>query len=248
VRALQHHPQNKESSAPSGDALPAGSTSVEIDSVAVAINEICRSATLDLAYRVGAVILDRLYGGNPEVWARDGTRRPSYRQLSARGDLLLSPSALCRAVSVYALCRRFDGRARWRNLSASHFQEAVPLQPLQQEALLDMANRERWTVTELRAEVARLRSVRPRQPAARLVRLINRFTAALAAASRSATFPSADSKQLTDAIDALRHRLARLNEAVRSSSSAEANLDVAPMSHSSSPPASGSIVVARRVV
>jgi hypothetical protein len=110
--------------------------------------------------------MDELYDGQVDQWCRDGTRRLSYRRLAARGDLVLSPSALCRAVAVHALCERLGGREAWRHLTASHVQEVLPLEGPQQERLLRAADSERWTVSRLRAEVVKSRpkGARSRRP------------------------------------------------------------------------------------
>src|SRR5262249_42992190 len=128
-----------------------------LDRVARQVNEICRCATFDLSLRIGAVIINELYDGSIELWEKEGSRRPMYRKLAARGDLLLSPSGLCRAVAVHALCERLGGRARWRHLSTSHLQEILPLDRPQQERLIQIAEAERWTVAQLRSEVLRRR-------------------------------------------------------------------------------------------
>src|SRR3954468_4903844 len=89
-----------------------------LDALASQLNDICRTATLNLSYRVGEFIIRHLYAGSFQQWGEEGTHRPSYRQLAARGDLLLSPSALCKSVAVYALSERLGGRQAWKHLSA----------------------------------------------------------------------------------------------------------------------------------
>jgi hypothetical protein len=138
----------------------------KLDGLARRINALYRKATLEVACAIGRLVLDELYDGSVELWCRDGTRRSSYRRLAARGDLLLSPSALCRAVAVHALCERLGGRAAWAHLTASHLQEVLALEEVQQERLLRAADTGQWTVSRLRAEVVKNRpkgrSRRPR--------------------------------------------------------------------------------------
>ena len=130
----------------------------KLDDIARRINEAARGAARDLAYAVGELVIRELYQGSLAEWSRHGTRHNSYRLLAARSDLLLSPSALCRAVGVYALCERFGGRASWPSLSVSHLQEVLALHLPEQERLLGVAEVERWTVSRLRAEIAKKRS------------------------------------------------------------------------------------------
>jgi hypothetical protein len=132
-----------------------------LDRLAEELNSVCRTATLDLSFKIGRLIVDTLYEGNIRVWAKDGARRSSYRKLAARGDLLVSPSALCRAVGVYVLCERFGGSNRWKHLSSSHLQELLPLDEASQDRLLLRAEQERWTVSQLRSEVEKLRNRKP---------------------------------------------------------------------------------------
>jgi hypothetical protein len=142
----------------------------KLDEVTRRINQVSRKAALDLAYAVGEVVIKELYGGDLAAWGRQGTRSPSYRQLVARNDLVLSPTALCRAVGIYALCERNGGRDSWPRLSASHFQEVLAVDPKQQTRLLGVADSERWTVARLRVEIAKQR---PRKKRSRRHSLIN---------------------------------------------------------------------------
>ena len=129
----------------------------KLDEVTRRINEASRRATFDLALEVGEIIVRELYEGNLALWGQHGTRCMSYKELAARSDLLMSPSALCRAVGIFALCERHGGRARWPNLSLSHLQEVLALEPAQQQLFLGAAQTERWTVSRLRAEIAKQR-------------------------------------------------------------------------------------------
>ena len=129
----------------------------KLDEVARSINEASRRATFDLALEVGEIIVRELYEGNLALWGQHGTRCMSYKELAARTDLLMSPSALCRAVGIFALCERHGGRATWPNLTVSHLQEVLALQPAQQKLFLGAAQSERWTVSRLRAEISKQR-------------------------------------------------------------------------------------------
>jgi hypothetical protein len=130
-----------------------------VEKLALTVNALCRTATLDLSFKVGEAVIGALYEGKIGLWGSVGTGRASYRKLASREDLVLSPSALCRAVGVYVLCHRLGGRATWRHLSTSHLQEVLPLDAEQQEKLVCAAEAERWTVARIRAEVTKLREV-----------------------------------------------------------------------------------------
>jgi hypothetical protein len=137
--------------------MPALVTQEKVDDLARRINAIYRRGTLEVVCAVGEMVILELYDGSTDAWRREGTRRASYRKLASRGDLLLSPSALCRAVAVYTLCERLGGRANWRHLTASHIQEVLALEPPQQERILREADVQRWTVSRVRGEVSKQR-------------------------------------------------------------------------------------------
>jgi hypothetical protein len=136
---------------------PPGLEDGKLDHLALQLKEICRSATLNLSYRIGELIIRELYDNHIELWGQQGTRHISYRLLAARGDLPLSPSALCKSVAVYALSERLGGTARWRHLGVSHVQEVLSVEASEQERLLRLAETERWTVARLRSEVSAFR-------------------------------------------------------------------------------------------
>jgi hypothetical protein len=165
--------------APMSVARPAELAVVDqdrLDKLARRINALYREATLDVTYSIGRLVISELYDGSVALWGEQGTRRLSYRKLASRGDLLLSPSALCRSVAIYALCERMGDRNGWRHLTASHLQEVLVLDATHQERLLRAADEENWSVSRLRAEVTKQRpgSARSRRTgvvqAARLLR------------------------------------------------------------------------------
>jgi hypothetical protein len=151
-------------------------TQEKLDDLTRRINAIYRRGTLEVVCAVGELVILELYEGSVDTWGRDGTRRASYRKLAARGDLLLSPSALCRAVAVYILCERLGGPANWRHLTASHLQEVLALGPAQQENLLRAADVEHWSVSRLRVEVGKQRPQSSRSRQRRLMQAIRDLT------------------------------------------------------------------------
>lgn len=128
-----------------------------LDRLVSDVNEACRAEPLDHVYRIGELVITQLYDGDLEAWRSERVRRASYRSLVTRHDLLLSPSALCRAVGVYALANRVGGFQRWKNVGVSHYQEVLPLPQASQERLLTECDEQRWTVATLRSQVRQLR-------------------------------------------------------------------------------------------
>jgi hypothetical protein len=165
VRGRRLHPTSEEGQSSSTAITQWKAAPInrpKLDDIARRINEASRNAALDLAYSVGELIIRELYDGDLALWGRHGTRSPSYQHLASRSDLLLTPTALCRAIGVYALCERHGGRGSWPKLSVSHLREVLALQPPQQERLLRTADAEGWTVSQLRQEIAKRRPKKKR--------------------------------------------------------------------------------------
>jgi hypothetical protein len=200
----------------------AGDTASErhLEEVARQINEICRRATFDLAYEIGELIVRKLFG-NLSDWNRYGTRHPSYRQLARRGDLLLSPSGLCRSVGVYSICERLGGRGTWKHLSVSHLQEVLPLEDAEQERLLGMAENERWTVSRLRAEVRKFRTRNNEggrslhRDVCRVNSLLEKAQSVVTAANSVAALSDRDILELREALRVTRDRCMQLHDAIQ---------------------------------
>jgi hypothetical protein len=130
-------------------------TSEEIDLVVAQIKRLTRTASLEFALRVGAVIVHHFYDGNTDAWRARGPRTSSFRQLSRHPDLPLSAGSLCRCVAMFELCERLNAPSRWEHLGVSHLRVVLGLPPAAQERILAEANAKRWTVKTLQQEVLR---------------------------------------------------------------------------------------------
>jgi hypothetical protein len=199
---------------PKRAAPSALATQDRIDALARRINAVYRKATLEVVCAVGEMVILELYDGSIDTWGREGTRRASYRKLASRGDLLLSPSALCRAVAVFILCKRIGGRSHWRHLTASHIQEVLALEPSQQEHLLDAADVERWSVSRLRQEVHKQRTQSPRIRQRRLVNVIRDLTTFLAKRQELLVNPDALRELDGETAEELREAVRQLSEQI----------------------------------
>jgi hypothetical protein len=142
--------------------LEEGPSLAELDDVVNQLNGICRSSSLEFALRVGAVIIHHFYGGDMAAWQERGPKLNSFRRLAAHPDLALSAGALYRCVAIFEMCDRLRAASRWRRLGASHLRAVIGIPSEQQEALLNKANDERWTVQILQVKAQTLRSRRDR--------------------------------------------------------------------------------------
>jgi hypothetical protein len=132
----------------------------EIDIVVAQIKRLARTAHLEFALRVGAVIIHHFYDGDTNGWRSRGPKTSSFRRLARHPDLPLSAGSLYRCVALFELCERLGAPTRWEHLGASHLRLVLGLAPSTQERILAVANAKRWTVKELQQEVKRDRSCR----------------------------------------------------------------------------------------
>jgi hypothetical protein len=117
-----------------------------------ALQRICRLATFDFAIEVGSLIVNTFYGGNIEAWRQRGKKDTSLRRLSRHPLLPMSAVALYRSISIYEMCRRLE-IPKWRHLTTSHLRTVLGIPPLDQKRLLELAERNTWTVRRLEQEV-----------------------------------------------------------------------------------------------
>jgi hypothetical protein len=126
---------------------------------------------IELMLRVGELILERLYEGDVTKWKSRCRKDFSFRKLQQHPDLPFKASMLSRAVSMYVLSRRRADLLALQNVSQTHLQEVLNLDPALQDILLSRVEQEKWSVQRLRAEVVQTlptvtkRAGRPRAPA-----------------------------------------------------------------------------------
>jgi hypothetical protein len=126
---------------------------------------------IELMLRIGELILNHLYGGEISRWKSKSRKDFSFRKLQQHPDLPFKASMLSRAVSIYVLSRRRADLLALQNVSQTHLQEVLNLDPELQDELLSRVEQEKWSVQRLRAVVIESlpsttkRAGRPRSPA-----------------------------------------------------------------------------------
>lgn len=135
-------------------------TSEEIEIVVAQIRRLIRTASLEFALRVGAVIIHHFYDGDTDAWRSRGPKTASFRRLAQHPALPLSAGSLYRCVAIFEMCERLKAASRWEHLGASHLRLVLGLPHQTQERILSMANSNRWTVKVLQQEVLKQRSSR----------------------------------------------------------------------------------------
>lgn len=134
------------------EVLPPPVDDSVLDAVATRLRELQRTASLDFAVQIGALLVEQLYGGDLSAWQERGTRDASFRKLAEREDLGgLGKSTLHRSVQVYALFERM-GRPDWKHLGVAHIRAVLPLPEKEQARLLERAEAHQWTTRQLEAE------------------------------------------------------------------------------------------------
>jgi hypothetical protein len=134
---------------------------VTIDEVVTELNEMLRRAGVDLALRMGKLIVERFYGGDMTAWREHRTKETSFRRLARRADCDLRVSAvgLYRAVAVYELTERLE-LMPGSHLGTTHLRAVLGLPDDVQLTLLRTADDMKWTAVRLEREAARARSQR----------------------------------------------------------------------------------------
>lgn len=125
----------------------------DLNHVVAQIGRLTRTASVEFALRVGALIIHHFYGGNVDKWRLRGPKTTSFRRLAEHPGLPMSAGMLYRCVAIFELCERLDAPSRWQNLGASHLRLVLQVKPEIQEGLLVAANSERWTVRALQQRV-----------------------------------------------------------------------------------------------
>jgi hypothetical protein len=126
----------------------------DVDELVRELRQLYCTNALDLTLRIGKLVVERLYGGNRNLWRRGGKQHASYRRLEQHPDLPLSACALSRAVGIYLLSEREPSLFDATTLSSGHFQEVLSLPQRAQREILHRANREQWSVRRVREEAS----------------------------------------------------------------------------------------------
>jgi len=132
-----------------------------VDGVIAELREIDRRTGVDRVLAIGGLILNRFFGGDPVTWRdRRKNKNNSIRRLASRADCPFCRSALNEAVGVYVAVLEMPSVRTFGHIHASHVACVLALRPSEREEILQRAEREGWSVRELRQEVVRMRRER----------------------------------------------------------------------------------------
>ena len=130
----------------------------DIEGAVDRIVQVHRGATLQLALDVGAIVVEKLYGGDLELLRSKGRKDVSLRKLASHPRLPFSAATLWRCIGVYAVVRRFPETVRYEHLSVGHFRAVLMLPSDAQQDLLRRAAEEKRSVGWISNEAAAMKA------------------------------------------------------------------------------------------
>lgn len=131
-----------------------------LDRVVTELCEIERRSGIDRTLAIGELILTRFFDGDARAWRdRRRNKNNSIRRIADRKDCPYCKSALNEAVAVYVAALELPCVRTFGHIRASHLASVLKLPGEQRRSMLEDAERERWSVRELRQRVVLERQV-----------------------------------------------------------------------------------------
>lgn len=125
-----------------------------IELVVSEIREIERKKGLERTVAIGALVLQRFFGGSPAVWRdRSRNKNNSIRRLAEHAECPLSRSALNDAVAVHVALQALPCVRTSGHITASHVTAVLPLSVPEQRRWLDIAHEETLSVRQLKERI-----------------------------------------------------------------------------------------------
>ncbi len=128
-----------------------------VDEIVSQLQSLCRLHGIERALRIGKIVVDGCFSGDPRALKCARVLPVSYRKLARRPDLPVSASAISRAVGVHELSGRISWIVRSSRLSLAHLEAVLPLPDDAQEAFLFEAEQRGLTARALRGLVREAR-------------------------------------------------------------------------------------------
>ncbi len=126
----------------------------EIDAIVEQLHALESKIGLDRCIAIGGLILQRFFGGSPQIWrSRSRNKNNSVRRIAQHPSCPLSKSSLSEAIGVYVVVQELPFVRTSGHIGASHVTAVLRLSVEEQRTWLMRAAAEHWTVRELRAEI-----------------------------------------------------------------------------------------------
>jgi hypothetical protein len=139
-----------------GEEQPAraGDAANAFDPLVAELQAISRRRGLERTLAVGELILREFFGGDSRAWREQSRKKAnSIRRLALRPDCPFRKSTLNEAVGVYVAVFEQPALQNAAHITASHIASVLRLPADERERLLEEAERERWSVRQLRSRV-----------------------------------------------------------------------------------------------
>lgn len=121
-----------------------------LDALAAELKSLGRSQSPEEMLKMGELVSRRLKLGGAD-------HKASLRRIAAHRDVPFKVTTIWRAVSVYEMSLRMPHLLDSKVLGISHLRAVIGLDPVDQEMLLTLAAKDRWTKRRLEQEAAKLR-------------------------------------------------------------------------------------------
>ena len=120
--------------------------------------EIQRGTGLERTLAEGRVVMSGFFADNPQLWKdRRRNKNNSIRRLAERPDCPFCKSALNEAVGVYVAVVGLPCVRTFGHITANHIAATLVLTEQERSDVLERAERERWSVREIKQQVVTLR-------------------------------------------------------------------------------------------
>lgn len=137
-----------------GVSEAAANTAERVGPLVAELQAINRRRGFERTLAVGELILREFFGGEAAAWREQSRKKAqSLRRLAARSDCPFRKSTLNEAVCVYVALLEQPNLRRSELITASHIASVLRLGAPERERLLEQAERERWSVRQLRSHV-----------------------------------------------------------------------------------------------
>jgi hypothetical protein len=188
-----------------GDAGASPVPSDVISNIVSTLANLIRTSKLEFTLKVGAVVVEQIYGGDLDKLRQRGPKDASFRKLAAHPRLPFSAVTLWRSVAIYELIQRLPGLAKAKHLGVAHLRAVLGLSPLVQERLLRAAEMERWSKDRLEVRAAKYRKNGegrqgrpPMIPALRCLRRLDRLTSGETSSAAEIDLAELDDARIRD--------------------------------------------------
>ena len=125
---------------------------IDVDGVVDHLNKLYTRKGLELALAVGRYVFEHVFGGDPDRVRSRGKADPSFQEVAAHPELLMSRTWLWRSVAVVLQWEQLPAGVAQR-LPWTHHTLLLPVAEPIKVALAERAAEEGWTTRRLKAEI-----------------------------------------------------------------------------------------------